>query len=85
MTLHYANDVRNAGMGNLPPDESWPVDEWHRSASADTGTSHTLPGRLYVVQCEWCDEAFAAHTKAKAMQMFRVHETAMLNPGGIDE
>jgi hypothetical protein len=48
-----------------------------KDASGDTGTSHTLPGRLYIVQCEWCPEAFAAHTKVEAMAMFRKHEAEM--------
>lgn len=70
--LHYGRTVRN-GVHTDRPDGFTDV-EWHLSAMADTGTSHNLPGRLYIVQCEWCPKAFAAETKAEAMQMFRAHE-----------
>lgn len=77
MSLNYHSSVRQRGY-NTPPNEGWGNEEWHQSAIGDTHTSHTLPGRLYIVQCEWCPEAFAAPTKSDAMTMFRTHETAML-------
>lgn len=76
MGINYAGDVQQGGVGYVP--DGWDAAQWHRSALGHTNTSHTLPGRLYIVQCEWCSEAFAAHTKAKAMEMFRTHETEML-------
>jgi len=79
MTLHYAPGVRNSGPSKLAPD-GWRDDVWHQDATGDTGTSHTLPGRLFIVQCEWCDDAFAAYGKAEALAMFREHEKAMLAP-----
>lgn len=79
MTIHYGRTVRNSGPSK-PPEPGMSLTglrHWHQDASADTGTSHTLPGRLYIVQCEWCPEAFAAPTKAEAMDMFREHEEEM--------
>ena len=77
MSLTYAPNVRNGGSGRTAPGD---LDEhdWHQTATADTGTSHTLPGRLYVVQCEWCSNAFAARTKVEALALFRTHEAEML-------
>lgn len=76
MTLKYAPNVRNGVSAHVP--EGWGKKDWHQSATGDAGTSHTLPGRLYVVQCEWCPDAFGAYTKAEAMAMFRRHEKVML-------
>jgi len=81
MSLNYAGDIRNTGSRYSRPD-GWADAEWHKSAIADSGASHTLPGRLYIVQCEWCPEAFAANTKADAMSMFREHEAALLEENG---
>lgn len=75
MSVTYAKDVRNSGGREIP--EGWGPGEYHQASVADTGTSHTLPGRLYVVQCEWCPDAFAAKTKAEAMSLFRQHEHQM--------
>lgn len=70
--LHYGRDVRNGVHTNRP--DGFTDSAWHRAAMADAGASHNLPGRLYIVQCEWCPKAFAANTKAEAMDMFREHE-----------
>jgi hypothetical protein len=51
--------------------------DWHQTASADSGTSHTLLGRQYVVACEWCPEVFYGPTKAEAVWNFRLHEDEM--------
>lgn len=75
MSINYAGNVRSGAKGHVP--DGWEARRWHQQAMADAGTSHTLPGRLYVVQCEWCPEAFAANTKAEAMAMFRRHEDDM--------
>lgn len=83
MTLHYARDIRNGGHHPAPDGTS--ERDWHQDAIGDTHTSHTLPGRLYIVQCEWCPEAFAANTKAVAMSMFREHEDAMLSLHETDQ
>ena len=80
--LNYAPDVRNTGPSNTAP-EGWTEESWHQDAAGDAGTSHSLPGRLYVVQCEWCPEAFAAYTKPKAMSMFQEHEAAMFGAGSV--
>jgi hypothetical protein len=77
MGLNYARNVRGAGPTNTASHGRTEA-EHHQDCIGDAGTSHTLPGRLYVVQCEWCPEAFAAHTKAVAMIMFRRHEEEML-------
>jgi len=82
MAIHYAANVKNALRAEAPYGIT--VRKWHQSAIGDTHTSHTLPGRLYVVQCEWCPEAFAAHTKAEAMAMFRVHEAEMTELDAAD-
>lgn len=78
-TLTYSGNVRGASGGSVP--DGWDIKDWHRDAMADTGTSHSLHGRLYVVQCEWCPEAFAAPTKAEAMVLFRKHEADMQAEG----
>jgi hypothetical protein len=78
VSLNYHPGVRQQGY-NTPPNEGWGNEEWHQSAIGDTHTSHTLPGRLYIVQCEWCPEAFAAPNKSGAMEMFRAHEKEMLS------
>lgn len=83
MSLHYAQNVRNTGPSNVAETFGFEDADWHQAASGDTGTSHTLPGRLYIVQCEWCPEAFAAKTKGEAMDMFRAHEDSMLNPVSV--
>lgn len=80
MSINYASDVRGTGPSNVASTYGVTEESWHMQAIKDTGTSHTLPGLLYVVQCEWCTEAFAAHTKAVAMDMFRLHEDAMIRP-----
>lgn len=77
MTLNYHPGIRQRGYNEAP--QGWSAHDWHQTAAGDTGTSHTLPGRLYIVQCEWCPEAFAALNKSDAMQMFRKHESEMLN------
>ncbi|QIK63817.1 hypothetical protein G7068_11925 [Leucobacter viscericola] len=77
-TLFYAPKVRNGSVTAAP--EGFSQARWHQSAIGDTGCSHNLPGRLYVVQCEWCPKAFAANTKTEAMDMFREHESEMLSP-----
>lgn len=74
-TLFYAPNVRNGGHTGRP--DGFTEKQWHQDATADTGVSHTLPGRLYIVQCEWCPKAFAAQSKAGAMAMFRRHEDEM--------
>lgn len=74
-TLFYAPNVRNGGHTGRP--DGFTEKQWHQDAAADTGFSHTLPGRLYIVQCEWCPKAFAAQSKAGAMAMFRRHEDEM--------
>lgn len=76
MSLNYARNLRNGVCGRTAP-EGFSDGQWHRDASFDSGTSHTRVGRVYVVQCEWCDEAFAAGTAGEAMDMFRIHEEAM--------
>ena len=76
MTIRYGSGIRNTGFIERPSD--FTDEDWHADASADTGTSHTLPGRVFLVQCEWCPKAFAARTKAEAMAMFREHESTML-------
>ena len=76
MGLNYGRGIPNRGYNGCP--EGWAEHDWHQSAIGDANTSHTLPGRLYIVQCEWCPEAFAANTKAEAMGMFRKHESEML-------
>lgn len=78
MTLHHAPNVRN-GLSTEAPSDDFTTEQWHQAAIDDTGFSHNLPGRLYIVQCEWCPEAFAAKTKAEALAMFRVHEQQMLD------
>lgn len=78
MGITYGRDVRRTGPSGTAP-EGCDEKSWHQEASGDTGTSHTLPGRLFIVQCEWCPEAFAASTKAEAMAMFREHEAQMLS------
>lgn len=47
----------------------------HLDAIADTGTSHILHPRQYVVKCEWCPAVFFANTKRQAMADFREHES----------
>lgn len=78
MTLHYAQNVKNGGYGIAAP-EGFTSKQWHQDAIADTGTSHTRPGRLYIIQCEWCDEAFAANTAGESESMFLKHEEEMLD------
>jgi hypothetical protein len=75
--MNYHPSVRQGGYNEAS--DGWTQGDWHQSAAGDTGTSHTLPGRLYIVQCEWCPEAFAAPTKGQAMKMFRAHEDDMLS------
>lgn len=73
-TLHYGAGIKNCQPSNVASTFGFDSHDWHQSASGDTGTSHLLPGRLYIVQCQWCYEAFAALTKDEAMEMFRAHE-----------
>lgn len=68
----YAGDIK-AGFHIAAP-EGFTDSEWHASASGDTHTSHTIPGRVFLVQCEWCPAAFAGLTKDSAMRLFREHE-----------
>lgn len=75
MSLNYHYSVRQHGHQTAP--EGWDNKRWHQDAIQDAGTSHTLPGNLYVVQCEWCEEAFAAPYEWEAMAMFRKHEDEM--------
>ena len=75
MSVNYHTTVRQQGHRTAP--EGWDEKRWHQDAMQDAGTSHTLPGQLYVVQCEWCEEAFAAPHKREAMEMFRKHEAEM--------
>jgi len=57
-------------------------DAWkHLDAIADTGTSHTLHPRQYVVRCAWCPAIFFSSTKADAMEQFRAHEQERLKAG----
>ena len=75
--INYSPRLR---YGRTPKtDESWTEKDWHQAATADTGTSHCRIGRVYVIQCEWCDAAFAAETASEAMKMFRLHELEMLS------
>jgi hypothetical protein len=76
MTIHYGRTVRNSGPSGTAP-EGFTSKQWHQDASADTGTSYLVPGRLYIVQCEWCPDAFAAETKEEAMILFWQHEDEM--------
>lgn len=78
MTLRYAQNIRGGGPSNTAETYGWPSNaDWHVTASNDSGSSHILNGRLYIVQCLWCEDAFAADTKGEAMGMFRTHESAM--------
>ena len=75
--VHYSPDMRRAPIVN-PASEGWDHHDWHAAGVADTGASHVLVGRPYVVACEWCPEVFLAETAARAMSMFRAHESQML-------
>lgn len=83
MSVRYAPNLLNTGPSNTMP-EGFTDAQWHVDASGDTGTSHILAGRLYIVQCEWCPEAFAARTKAEAVAMFREHEDAIMAQTAFD-
>lgn len=72
MSVRYGRGIRNGGHTAAP--DGFTDAQWHQDAMGDTGTSHTMPGRLYVVQCEWCPAAFAARTRDEALSMFREHE-----------
>ncbi|MBB2956808.1 hypothetical protein [Pseudoclavibacter helvolus] len=75
----FAGGARNTGSRSRPDGDEFTDAQWHQYAIGDSGTSHTLPGRLYVVQCEWCPLTFAAPTKVEAMALFRAHEEEVLN------
>lgn len=75
--INYADNVKQGFYRSGPRTET--QDVWHRMAIQESGVSHNLPGRLYVVQCEWCPEAFAAYTKAEAMELFEKHESSMID------
>lgn len=59
-----------------PAPAGWSNEQWHRDATLDSGTSHTLVGTTYTVQCMWCPEVFIGERKADAMRLFRAHEEA---------
>lgn len=78
MTLHYGPTTGAYGPTNVASTFEFESDaDWHVTAAGDTGTSFIANGRLYIVQCQWCTEAFAGATKAEAVTMFRDHENAM--------
>lgn len=43
----------------------------------DTGESHVLVGRQYIVKSAWTDMIFYAPTKREAMEKFRAYEQEM--------
>lgn len=76
--IHFGKDIRNTGQTPPPSDYEGTETDWHEDATADTGTSHAIPGRGFLVLCEWCEDAFFARTKTEAMALFRDHESKML-------
>jgi hypothetical protein len=81
--IHFGKDIRNTtqhpaetASGDDPTVQQ--VKDWHQDATADTDTSHTIPGRGYLILCEWCEDAFFARTAAEATALFRDHEGRML-------
>lgn len=81
--IHFGKDIRNTVQVtvDIPSGEEPTVQQvrdWHQDATADTGTSHALPGRGYLVLCEWCEDAFFASSKAEAMNLFWAHEDSMM-------
>lgn len=74
--INYADNFEPGFYRSGPRTET--PNAWHRMAIRESGFSYNLPGRLYVVQCEWCPEAFAAYTKVEAMELFEKHESSMV-------
>lgn len=69
--VHFSSLLRT---GSNPAPEGWDNKRWHQDASLDSGTSHTLVGTSYVIQCLWCPQVFIGERKADALRLFRAHE-----------
>lgn len=67
--------------GSYPAPAGWSSEQWHRDASLDSGTSHTLVGTTYTIQCQWCPATFIGERKADAMRLFREHEAKAQGAG----
>ena len=75
-SVHYDPRSHGALVNERPDYDS--SEAWHADAIGDSGVSHTLVGRRYVVACQWCRCVFIAESKNRTMAMFRDHETEML-------
>jgi hypothetical protein len=73
----------NLRTGSNPAPAGWSDQQWHRDAMADSGTSHTLVGTVYAIQCQWCPEVFIGRTKREALPLFRAHEAAAQGGSGL--
>lgn len=73
------SELLRHGSSRAP--EGWSDAQWHRDAMLDSGTSHTLVGPTYTIQCEWCPATFIGERKADAMRLFRDHEAASQGTG----
>ena len=71
---------RSRQTGHTGAPNGWSTEAWHESAYGDTGEGYSLPGRLYVIQCAWCEAVFMANTKAEALVLYRKHEDEMQTP-----
>ncbi|MCK2200499.1 hypothetical protein [Corynebacterium callunae] len=58
-------------LGYLPEEQRF------TEAVNDTGESHVLVGRQYIVKSAWTDGIFYAPTKREAMEKFRAYEQEM--------
>lgn len=71
-------DPKIAPVANTAP-EGWDDAAWHRSATAHSGEGYTSVGKVHVVACAWCREAFIGPDKTSALALFREHEGAMMH------